>query len=275
MSTPFGSSERRTSLVLPFSNTFGALGLIAWSGVASAGNISYSTVIRRTASSAISSVTPATAAISSPWYQTVLFGVAGSLSAMAAFTPGNRCAADRSTLLIAACGCGELSSRAYSMPGRLMSEAYFAFPCALSGPSIRLIERPSSVRSAVEGQLRVGPAGCGGAGLAGGCWLSTRHRLRIQGRFEHAHVGAAAADVAVERLFRLLARRLRVLLEERDRRGHEAGRAEAAHEAVVLAERLLDRVHRRAFGQPLDRADPLPLHLDGKCRAGIEGLAVH
>ena len=59
---------------------------------------------------------------------------------------------------------------------------------------------------------------------------------------------------------RLLGRRLRVLLEQRHGRHHEARRAEAAHQAVVVAEGLL---HRDAAPCPaveaLDRADrPCP-----------------
>ena len=52
-----------------------------------------------------------------------------------------------------ACGCGDPSSRPKSMPGRLMSYAYFAEPWVFAGPSRRLMDLPRSERSATGGQL--------------------------------------------------------------------------------------------------------------------------
>jgi hypothetical protein len=55
---------------------------------------------------------------SSPWYITSL---PGSMTFIAAFTPGAFCAAVRSIDTTRACGCGERRMRPCSWPGRLMS----------------------------------------------------------------------------------------------------------------------------------------------------------
>ncbi len=65
-----------------------------------------------------------------------------------------------------------------------------------------------------------------------------------------------------------------VLLEKRHRRHHEARRAEAAHQAVVVAEGLLHRVQRVALRQSIDGADVPALRLDGQHRARVVGPSV-
>src|SRR5829696_2457941 len=215
-----------------------------------------------------------------------LAGSAGSLIAIAAFTPGTAFAAKRSIAVTLARGCGEPRISPYSMPGRMMSEVYFARPEALSGPSSRLIDLPRRTRSPTGGQLRGGPeggccaccCGCGCAppagGVAGGCcWSATLHPL-AQRRFEDANVGPAAADVAVERALGLLGGRIRRFLEQCDRGGDEPRRAEAAHQPVLVAEGLLDGVENGVLREALDGADPLPLRFDRQCRAGVDRLAV-
>src|SRR5918992_3037439 len=102
------------------------------------------------------------------------------------------------------------------MPGRLMSYAYFARPVALTGPSMRLTLVPISVGFSGHAYFSclVGTA----AARTSGTWRmssATGHPLRLQGRFQHANVGPAAADVAVEMLARLLRCWIGDLLEQR------------------------------------------------------------
>ena len=67
-----------------------------------------------------------------------------------------------------------------------------------------------------------------------------------------------------------------VVLEQRVRREHHAGRAVAALQAVLVPERLLERVQRPALRQPLDRQDLVAVGLNGEHRAGLHRLvAVH
>src|SRR5688572_680758 len=121
-----------------------------------------------------------------------------------------------------------------------MSYEYFARPVTFAGPSTRLMRVPSSRDFSGHGYF-----GCA-AGRAGACtsgtWarssLATSRAFRLQGRREKADVGAAPADVAVERPSGLFGRRRRRLLEQRDGGHHEARRAEAAHERVVVAKCL-------------------------------------
>src|SRR5688572_11683249 len=97
---------------------------------------------------------------------------------------------------------------------------------------------------------------------------------RLLARLERAGLGAAAADVAVERATDVVARRVRVLFETRGAGDDEPRRAEAAHEPVALDELLLDRVEPAVLPQPLDRLDLPPLRLDRERRAGVDGAAV-
>jgi hypothetical protein len=65
-----------------------------------------------------------------------------------------------------------------------------------------------------------------------------------------------------------------MFLEQRNARHDESRRAEAAHQRVLLAEGLLDRVQRRALCQAVDVANLLALALDRERRARIHGAAV-
>src|SRR4029079_10424651 len=186
--------------------------------------------------------------------------------------PGAFCAAVKSMETTRACGWGDRRIRPCSMPGRLMSYGYFARPVAFTGPSTRCIRVPMSVGCSGHGYFSF-LAGCAGVLTSGTC-SATGHPLRRQDRFEHAGVGAAPADVAREACLRLLGCRLRVLLEQRHGRDDEARRAEAAHEAVGLAQGLLHRMQHRPLSEALDRADRTALHLDGQMRAGVDRPAV-
>src|SRR5215217_1585483 len=80
-------------------------------------------------------------------------------------------------------------------------------------------------------------------------------RLAELDRLDDVVVAGAAADVAVERLADLLLARLRVVGEQLHRRHHHPRRAEAALQAVALAERRLHRVKLAALGEALDGRD--------------------
>src|SRR3954470_12039157 len=161
-------------------------------------------------------------------------------------TPGAAFASVMSIETMRACGCGERTTRAKSIPGRLMSKLYLARPVTLSGPSRRLTRVLSTAGFAGHAYFfafAVGPVAAGGG--AGFCALATGHpqskRARRQPLVARAERGfldaderAAAADVAVESLLDLFDGRLRHFLEQRDRRHHEARRAEAAHQRVAV-----------------------------------------
>src|SRR5262245_19045027 len=94
-------------------------------------------------------------------------------------------------------------------------------------------------------------------------------------RFEHTRERAAAADVAVETLLDLLGSRVRIFLEEADARHDEARRAEAAHQRVLVAERLLHRMELAGAGQAVDGANLLALTLNRERRTGVDRSSVH
>src|SRR5262245_60352799 len=102
-------------------------------------------------------------------------------------------------------------------------------------------------------------------------WLDTTHPLCGRGhrRFHDPHEGAAPADVAVKTSGDLLARRIRIALEKRGRRNDEAWRAEAAHQRVDVAERLLNRMERVPGRETVHRADLLADDVDRECGTGI------
>src|SRR4051812_23544756 len=161
------------------------------------------------------------------------------------------------------------------MPGRLTSNVYLARPVTLSGPSSRLTDVPRTARSA--GQLNLGSAGGGGA-----CpprpppcaWLATLHPLDARDGFEDARECTAPADVAVEPLLDLFGSGVRVLFKQPDARHHEARRAEAAHQRVLVAERRLDGMQRLAGREAVHRANLLALDVDGERRTRIDRAAV-
>src|SRR5262245_1304191 len=127
-----------------------------------------------------------------------------------------------------------------------MSYAYLAAPVTFAGPSRRLTRVPTSVGCSGHGYLSC----CFGAAAVrtSGTWgvSATAHPLGIEHCFEHACVRAAATDVAGQRGLGLFGRRLWILLEQRCGCHDEAWRAEAAHQPIVLAEGLLDRVKHGA-----------------------------
>src|SRR5205085_2549273 len=74
-------------------------------------------------------------------------------------------------------------------------------------------------------------------------------------RLDDVLVAGAAAEVGCEDVEQVLVADVRALLQRVDRQHQEAGRAEAALQAMVRDEGLLQRMQRIAVRQPLDGAD--------------------
>ena len=89
-------------------------------------------------------------------------------------------------------------------------------------------------------------------------------------------VAGAAAEIAFELFADHVVAEIVALAMDQVDRGHDhAGRAEAALQAVVLAERLLHRMQGRAVGgQALDGPDLMPVSHDRQRGAGLDRLAV-
>src|SRR5262245_55721096 len=219
----------------------------------------------RMASSAWPSVSAATAAISKPAYW---ISVPGPLTILTALTPGIFSAAEVSMLTTLAWAYGERSILPKSIPGRLMSKVYFAFPETLSGPSRRLMRLPMCVRLPSSGHLYSAialasfpqrPAGAG--------------NLR-DGAFD-AIVGTAAAEIAADSQFDLFRRRLRMFVEQRSAGHHKAWCAEPALLCIVIPERLLDGMQLPVLFEAFDGLDLVSLRFDGQNGAGIDRFTIH
>src|SRR5262249_17095784 len=98
---------------------------------------------------------------------------------------------------------------------------------------------------------------------------------RVERGVDDALVAGAPAEVARDRDPHLLLGGVRIVAQEFEQGGQHAGRAEAALQAMVVAERFLKRgqllVVRR---DPLDREDLVPVRLHGEHQAGAGRLAV-
>src|SRR3954469_10415776 len=90
---------------------------------------------------------------------------------------------------------------------------------------------------------------------------------RLKHRFDDADVAGAAADVARQHLAHAVGVAVRLLGEQRMRRGDEARRAEAALQRVMLAEGFLQRRQVGVVGQPLDGGDLRAFGLHGENQA--------
>src|SRR5579862_4946987 len=93
-------------------------------------------------------------------------------------------------------------------------------------------------------------------------------------RLDDVVVAGATADIAFETGPDLLLARVLVDAQEIDRAHHHAGRAEAALEGVVLAERRLHRVELVALGEAFDRHHARPVHLGRQHGAALCRIAV-
>src|SRR5262252_6830217 len=99
------------------------------------------------------------------------------------------------------------------MPGRAISNVYFARPVTLSGASRRWTRVPITV--GLAGQLKSS--------------LATLRPFHTGNSFEDTGKSAAAADVSVEPFLDLFRRRIRMLFEQADAGHDESRRAEPAH----------------------------------------------
>src|SRR5439155_16992384 len=93
-------------------------------------------------------------------------------------------------------------------------------------------------------------------------------------RVDDPLVAGAPADDGRDALADLAVARRRVRAQEIQRGDQHAGRAEAALQPVMLAERLLQRVELAVAHQALDRAELGAVGLDGEHDARARGLAV-
>src|SRR5262245_5955364 len=88
-------------------------------------------------------------------------------------------------------------------------------------------------------------------------------------------VAGAATEVALQLVADQLFGRLGIALQHLLGGHDHPGGAEAALEAVLFPEALLDGMQLAVFGEPLDRGDRGAVGLDGEERAGLHRLPVH
>src|ERR1700730_7156551 len=222
------------------------------------GSTSYSTLIARIASSAVGSSTAASATTEAP---TQYSSVSGPATTCTALTPGIFSAALVSMLLTFACACGERSILPKSIPGRFMSNEYFARPETLNGPSMRDIRFPISVRLSASGHLY--------SAIAPPSFCRLHH-----GR-SHTHVGSASTKISAQPFLHLLGSRVWVFVKECLTGNHESRSAEATLLSVVINKGLLNRMQLVALHQSFYGGDRLALSFDGKDRARVDRLAVY
>ena len=115
------------------------------------------------------------------------------------------------------------------------------------------------------------------AGCAAPAASAARAQLgrRLLDRLDDVHVARAAAEVAADPLADLVLGGIRVLLEQPGGLHDHARGAEAALEAVLVPERLLERVEgRRPSAMPSIVLTSRAVGLDGEHRARLGALAV-
>ncbi len=93
-------------------------------------------------------------------------------------------------------------------------------------------------------------------------------------RLDDVLVAGAAAEVGRQHVEQLVVADVRIVLQRVRRQHQEARRAEAALQAVVIDEGLLQRMQRLAIGEPFDGADLPAVGLDREHQAGADRLAV-
>src|SRR5216684_5549557 len=107
--------------------------------------------------------------------------------------------------------------------------------------------------------------------------VGVRHRLGARrDRLDDVLVAGAAAEIAFELLADgVVAEVVALALDDVDRGHDHAGGAEAALQTVMLAERFLHRMQRRAVGgEALDGLDLVPVSHHRERGAGLDSLAV-
>ena len=173
---------------------------------------------------------------------------------------------------------GDRSSFANTIRGRMMSSAKFVWPVTLARPSTRrrgmpMTLGPEVIRSSGRGPA---PAGCSDGYGAVSTWrLVTHHRRRGFHGVENLLIAGAAADDAGEGLANLLARGLRIALEQGRGREQHPRRAVAALGRAAVGERRLQWMKPRAVRHPFDRLDvDVPSHASPSIRQERMRLAV-
>src|SRR5262249_49952456 len=87
-------------------------------------------------------------------------------------------------------------------------------------------------------------------------------------------MGSASAEVAIERVNYLVARRLALLLNQLGRAHDDAGQAIRALPGLELNERLLQRMHPVRCAEPFDCRNRLPIDRPHRQLAGAFGAAI-
>src|SRR6185295_10422054 len=165
-----------------------------------------------------------------------------------------------SMLLTFACACGQRTILPKSMPGRLMSNEYFARPETFCGPSMREIRLPMKFRLSASGHLYSA--------------IAPPSFRRLRDRGANAHVGSAPAKVAAQSLLNFFGCRGWVLVQECLCRDHESRRAESTLLAVVINEGLLKRMKLVTLHQAFDCRDLFALRFDRENRTRVNRLAI-
>src|SRR4051794_15188700 len=200
-----------------------------------------------------------------------------------ASTPGILRASVASMPLIVACAYGLRTMSSQSWPGRLTSSMYSPRPRMKRGSSLRLTEWPIPPISAlVRGScasvvIFVTPRSTGRDRLGAGhlCLGGSGHLAgRLLDRLHDVHVAGTPAQVAADPLADLRLGRCLVLPEKPGGLHDHPRGAEPALQAMLIPERLLERVEAGAVGHPLDGLDLPPVRLDGQHRARLGALAV-
>src|SRR6188508_1956444 len=180
-----------------------------------------------------------------------------------------------------------------SWPGRFTSSMYSPWPRMKRGSSLRLTEWPMPpisglVRSSRSVSVVMTSLSSASRGRFGGDRLAVdrlsgddRGGLRgrefsggLLDRLDDVHVARATTEVAADALADLRFVRVGVLGEEPGRLHDHPRRAEAALQAVLIPERLLERMKGRLAGHPLDGLELTAIGLDSEHRARLRARAV-
>jgi len=136
-----------------------------------------------------------------------------------------------------------------------------AAPAAFTGPSIRSMRLPMSVRFSAAGQSTLAISR---PSLLGGI-----HHCE-----HHAGIGAAATEIAAQTGAHLFEGGVGMVANKGRASHDETGRAESALLGVVVHKSLLDFVHLFRAADPFDGRDFTAFGLDGKHGAGINRVAI-
>src|SRR5262245_17448191 len=167
-----------------------------------------------------------------------------------ACTPGSASAGAASMAQMRACACGLRTKQANSASASLTSSTKRPAPMSSAGSSSRLTRAPNC--RAPMSALLAQPAG------------------GVERRRHDAGVAGAAAQVAGQRLAHVGLARIAVVAQELGERHQHAGRAEAALQAVIVLERLLQRVEHAVGGKPFHRGDLADIYRSEQRRVGDE-----